>query len=262
MGLGAALRPLLGWKGLLLVSSNAAEFVLYLYAMHLISAGQVMALWKSNALWVLLLLVATSKERVRKISIASTICVLAGVIYILIPASGEPASRKAAEFLGWSTSESILGSAAALLGGLCFAVFSVTVYHYPLSGKKADLGSRLSVQAGILVSTALLILTVGSAVNGIPTFDPESALLILFNGIRIGAVYVCYTEAIKRTGKPLLVACIIALEVPTTILIEFLLLGHRADFSLVIGGVIILLGALAILQENDLLRKPHKTRAD
>ena len=83
----------------------------------------------------------------------------------------------------------------------------------------------------------------------------DTLALILFNGIRIAVVYVLYSEAIRLTGHPVLVAAVVALEVPLTIGVETWFFVQPVSGTLIIGALIILIGVVSIIHENELLKR-------
>lgn len=256
----AALRPMMGWRGVLIIVSNAFEAIFYVMAMQLIQAAQVMALWKSNALWILGLLLIFSDEKVRRVSIASTFCVIAGVVYIIKPTiSG--LSGGELTILRQDISSPLLGSLIAITGGLFFAIYSVSIHFYPIKSDSQNFAERIALQTVILCVSGASIFGVYVLHSGFPSIESESWRVILFNALRLGIVYIFYAEAIKRTGRPLLVACVLAIEIPLTMYIEHMWIGGQLDSAVLYGGMIIVIGALSILREHQYMPRTSHSKS-
>ena len=241
-------RGLATRTGLALIASNTLEFFFIIYAIQLISAGQTIALYKINPLLIMGLLYVLNRKRVAHASIAAVFAVLIGVYLILFP-----------DFRGMLGGQQLLGSGIALLGAFSFALYSVSVYNYPLKYEDSTTGQRIAAQAAVFFIGGLALVLVSFLIRADWVFSSSALTIILVNGVRAGVVYVCYTEAIKRIN-PILVSCIVALEVPLTMAIEHFWYDEPITRSLAIGAVIMLIGVASIFKENEMFKAAWEDR--
>ena len=237
------LAPLWTWNGTGIILGNVFEFLFFIAAVHLITAGQTIALYKTNPLWMLFLLFLINRERAARASIAAVFCVFIGVYTIL-----------SSDFAGPADIENLTGSGLAILGGVCFAIYSISVFNYPLRYENSTAAQRFTVHATVFLLSAILLIVFAVITKIMPSYTKESFIILAMNGLRIGIVYVFYTEALKRI-HPVLVACLVALEVPLTMVVEYFWLDELANRQVVYGSLIILIGILSIIKENELFKQ-------
>lgn len=240
------LRPLFTGNGMLIIFGNVLELVCFIGALHYITAGQTITLYKTNPVWVLLLLYLINRQRAAHASIAAVFCVFMGVFVIMAP-----------EFTYPLNLTNVSGSIIAVLGGFFFSIYSVSVFNYPLYTDNSTLSERLLAQAAVFLLSAIVLGLAALATKTFPLYTSYSLLILTLNGLRIGVVYICYTEALKLI-HPVLVASLVALEVPLTMVMEYYWLGDRAAWPLIVGSFIILVAILSIIKENEVFIKRIK----
>jgi len=226
--------------GIAAVILNAIEFVFYLRALHLITAGQTMALWKTNPLWTLLILALIYRRSVQHASIAAAFCVVAGVYFVLSP-----------QISGSGATWDISGSLFAVFGGAAFAGYSCSLHFILQNRSPTTKLFRHWLQAALLVTTGSLLCIYSSIVGQDSNISVSVAAIVVFNSVRIAVTYILYSEAIALTKSPVLVASIVCLEVPTTMLIEYFWFGSTTANNVLGGSIMIIIGILSILKEND-----------
>lgn len=74
-------------------------------------------------------------------------------------------------------------------------------------------------------------------------------IFLLLNGLRVAVVYALYYAAVKRLGA-LFASVLVAIEVPLTMLWDWLLLNRTPSSRLVWGSAALLLGAIILALEK------------
>jgi drug/metabolite transporter (DMT)-like permease len=236
----AVLSTLFSSIGVVAIILNAIEFVFYLCAMHLITAGQTMALWKTNPLWTLIILAVAFRKNIQRASIAAAFCVVAGVYFVLAPQISGPGAQ-------WNIS----GSVCAFIGGATFAGYTCAlhlIYQQPASSNRLF---RYWLQSALLITTGVALCVYNSVIGQRSEIKIAILPIVAFNSVRIAVTYVLYSEAIALTRSPVLVAAVVCLEVPMTMAIEYFWFGSIAASNVLGGSFMIIIGILSILKEND-----------
>src|SRR6266404_1979779 len=212
------------------VLSNLASFLLFIYALYYISASQTITLQKINPLFIALVAWMLRKEKLSRSALSAVAVAVIGTILIL-----------ANDQFGFEGGNNVTGSLLAIFAGLSFAFFAVGLEE--AGEHQASLTHRLRFMTVIFFLSYAGIVTVGYLQGRPLTAHGWVLIIVLGNGLRVAVVYGFYYAAVRRIGA-LLVSVIVALEVPFTIFWDWSLLHRIAGPRLVLGAVAILLGGI------------------
>ena len=218
-----------------LVVSNALEIPLLLYSTKYLTAGMSITIWKLNPVWVMLLVSIAYRKPISFVSLNSLIAICVGVYLILMP-SAEDLLRNE-HFL------------YPLSGGIVFAVY--TVFLSKLLALNSDLASRTAgTQAYLFALSAALIALFIPFLESFTLQITKTALIIIpLNAVRIAIVYALYSEALKRLS-PVTVSAIVSIEVPLTIVFEWIVSGKAPQAAFFVGSLVIVMSSIVMVREN------------
>jgi drug/metabolite transporter (DMT)-like permease len=237
---GGAVVPAVAWTDAdfwVAVVSNLASFMLFVYALNYISASQTIALQKINPIFVAFTAWLWFGARPTRSTWIAVVVVVLGTLVIL--ANG-------AERIQFDNIAKLRGSMLAVAAGMAFAVFSTILEKNERNG--APRVDRLGLMATIFVFSFLLASTMNIFHERVPFIAGRDLVILALNGLRIAIVYALFHAAIQRIGA-LRASVIVALEVPMTMLWDWLVLGHPVGLYLAIGSAAIVTGGLTLLIE-------------
>ena len=222
--------------------AKAGETLFFVYAVKSISATQTTMLTKLSPVWVYLLLIVLYRERLRMLRLIGALLSVAGV-YVLLGGVGDLLSP---------SGPALLGSIFAILSGLSFAVFSVSLEKDPSAEGSGNTIDGLQATVSFLGSALLFMLPFGIAFfpGRLPSLS-DLLWIFLAGGVFTGATYFLYYTALTQLSS-LLAVVMLSLIVAFTMLLEFLFLGTATlTVSFGIGAVVILLGVLLVANQRD-----------
>ena len=231
-------RPI-DWKSIspwIVVLTNLASFLLFIYALRFVSASQTISLQKTNPLFIALLTLIWLRKKPSKFSLSAVVLVVFGAILIL-----------ANDQFRFDDSNNITGSVIALLAGLSFAVFSVGIEK--IEQEEVSFMRGLGFMSMVFLLSYIGLVTIGYFEGDSPSFDKGTVGILILNGLRVAIVYGLYQAAIRRIGA-LLASVVVALEVPFTMVWDWRLLDHVPGTRLVFGAVAILIGAITLVWDR------------
>jgi drug/metabolite transporter (DMT)-like permease len=148
----------------------------------------------------------------------------------------------------------IKGSIYAIVAGASFAAFSVGIEAIEQEG--SGLAGRLRFLAIVFFLGYVGMVTIAYIERRVAVFDTEALIILGANGARIAIVYALFQAAIRRIGA-LLASVIVALEVPFTMLGDWLFLGRVPSVRLIWGATAILLGAITLAWQRSSQAPPE-----
>jgi drug/metabolite transporter (DMT)-like permease len=219
------------------VATNLASFLLFIYSLYFISASQTITLQKINPLFVVFIVFVWLKRRPSGSTLSAVLLVILGAILIMVNDQFAFAGRK-----------NIIGSLLAILAGASFALFSVGLEKVE-QDKKPTLTQRIGFLAVVFFLSYAGIVTVGYVYGSRPVLSLGVSGILLLNGLRIAFVYGLYHAAVRRIGA-LLTSVLVALEVPFTMLWDWRLLHNTPGARVALGAIAILFGATTLVWDK------------
>lgn len=219
------------------VITNLASFLLFVYALYFISASQTIALQKINPLFVMLIVLIWLKREPSGSTLSAVLLVILGAVLITVDNQ-----------FGFTGRKNIVGSIAAVLAGASFAVFSVGLEKIE-QDKNPTLTQRIGFMTVVFFLSFVGLVTLGYIYGGHLEFSMEVGGILLLNGFRVAVVYGLYEAAVRRIGA-LLASVLVALEVPFTMLWDWLWLHSVPGSRVVIGAVAILFGTTTLVWDK------------
>lgn len=217
---------------LLLGIFQAVTMLSYFISVKYTSVSIAVLLLYTAPVYVTLLSPGILKENISRSSIMALGISMAGVIMVIRPGimfPGEDAMY-------------IIGLAAGLVSGLSYASMTLTSRylrnHY----------SGMTQAAWALFITMMLFLPYSTAVPGMVLLD-NLYVLILFGLLPTAAALILYLSALKHVRAQN--ASIIALLEPVSaVVFAFIILSEPVAFTTMMGGGLILLGAVLVSRER------------
>jgi len=237
----------LHWKKLgtwLTLTGNIFSFLLFIFALYYISASQSIALQKTNPIFAAILGTVILRRKVPVTSWTTIFFVLIGSFLIINDFT------KTQDF--FQMEDNTFGSLLALGAGFSFALFSIGLEKS--SNYYQSYVSRLRFLLIIFFFSFVIVLTFAYYFGSLPKIDEAANWIFIFNGIRIAVVYLLFWAAIERIGT-LAALILVSLEVPLTIIWDYLWLGLTPPYYLIIGAIIIILGGITLTLQRQLNEK-------
>lgn len=242
---GNAIKLNVNWKTAapwIIVAANLASFLLFIYALHFISASQTITLQKMNPLFVVIVAAIWLRKKPTTSTISAVFLVILGAFLIM-----------ANDQFGFTGGPNLAGSGLAILAGASFAVFSVGLER--IEEDRLSRTQALGFMFLVFVLSYIGILSIGYLYGSKLTFDLKVTGILLANGLRVALVYGFYQAAVRRIGA-LLTSVVVALEVPVTMLWDWELLNNVPGGRLAIGALAILFGATTLIWDRISRMKP------
>lgn len=232
----------------MIVVANVASFLFFTGALHYISASQTITLQKLNPLIVVLTTWMWLKHKPSGSAMSATMLAVFGTTVILT--SGN-------ETITLDTVERLQGSLFAFLAGVAFAIFGVGLERVRVS--TSCLADRLGYMTMVFLLSYILMSTLTVFQRSANGMDSLSLGILVANGLRIAVVYALYQAAIHRIGA-LLASVIVALEVPMTMIWEWLFLNVVPGWRLCLGSAAIIAAALSLITDQKLKQRREMLR--
>ena len=221
--------------------AKAVETLGFIGAVAFISATRATLLTKLNSVWTYLILVVFYRKKVRPVSVLGTVLSVSGVYMLLVGKVGS----------GTTNINMIWGSLLAVLSGLAFAVFSVTLEKDPSTQQTQDLVQRLRLTSYFLSTALLFLLPFGIIFlsTSLPSFS-DFLWIFFAGGILTGMTYFLYYSALIHVSS-LLAVVMLSFIIVFTLILEQLFLGISVlDLSFAIGAVLIISGVIFIFKDR------------
>jgi drug/metabolite transporter (DMT)-like permease len=220
----------------IVTAANIASFILFIYALNFISASQTITLQKINPIFVAIGTWIWLRRKPSRSTLATVFFVVSGTLLIT-----------ANDRFGFTGGSQITGSLYAILAGASFALFGVGIEKIEQS--ESGLAGRLRFLAMIFLISYIVIISIAYFRGRMISFDRIVLILLVLNGLRIAVVYALYYAAVRRLGA-LFASVLVAIEVPLTMLWDWLFLNTSPELRLIWGAVAILLGAITLAWEK------------
>ncbi|MBW6517546.1 MAG: DMT family transporter [ANME-2 cluster archaeon] len=217
---------------LLLGIFQAGTMLSYFISVKYTSVSIAVLLLYTAPVYVTLLSPIILKEYISRSSLLALGISIAGVIMVIQPAT----------LFGNVDTLYVMGLAAGLVSGLCYASIIMT------SRQLRDSYTGTTQATWALFITMVLFLPYSIAVPGKVLLD-NLYLLILFGLLPTAAALILYLSALKHVRAQS--ASIIALLEPVSaVVFAFLILSEPVTFTTIMGGGLILVGAMLVSRER------------
>lgn len=224
------------WPPWIVIATNVANFLLFIYALYFVSASQTITLHKINPIFVAILTWLWLRERPTRLTISSVVLVVFAAVVIA-----------ADDHMQFSAGAPLTGSLLAITGGLTFAVFTVALDK--IDRTNATRAGRLFFLGIVFFVSYSALVTVAYLTHKPVPLETTTLLILGGNGLRVALVYALYQAAIRRIGG-ILTSVIVALEVPLTMVFESVILDRPPSTRLIVGSIGVLAGAIVLATEG------------
>jgi len=129
------------------------------------------------------------------------------------------------------------------VGSAVFAALTTIFGKIGVSAINSNLATF--IRTVVILCVTALILTARNEWKTDGPIDQRSLLFLLLSGLSTGASWLCYYRALQL-GPASKVAPVDKLSVALTIVLAILFLGEVADLKTILGGILIVAGAIIL----------------
>lgn len=239
-----------------MIIGRSFSALFYFMAFAYLTASETITLYKTNPLFIFLIILLIIKNPLPRISFLNismgVILVVAGSLALV---SKDGISREII------SSQQMQGALFSVLAGLFWAVFMVSSHRYnSLAGAALDYWGRQRNLAYIYLLSSIPLIIICFSVDTGALFNKqpqEISLEFLINIVILGAISgvigIIYFE-INNLISPILSTSIISLEIFFTILLENVFLGAPFSGAVFMSGILIVIGSVSIAREHQKIR--------
>ena len=217
-------------------AARTGASLLFVYATRTISATQTTMYTRLNPIWVCAILFFIDRDRIKRSSLLGGALSFLGIYVIL---GGWDKALSLSTKVVW-------GSMAALLCGLCQAIFAVSLKRGASKAPSAGLAHKIQFTTALI--GVCLLMTLPFAILFFPADmpDPGGVIWIWIGGAIFNAcAYVLYYWCLTLVPE-ILAVVILSLTLPFTMLIEKAFYGIETPPSLVVGALLVVCGILYV----------------
>ena len=125
-----------------------------------------------------------------------------------------------------------------------FAALTAILAKVGLKGISGNIAT--AVRTVVILVIAWGIVLFGGQMKEVRDLSKNNILFLVLSGIATGLSWICYFKALE-TGDVSKVAPIDKLSIVIAMLLAFIILKETAEMKVIIGGVLITIGALVII---------------